>query len=99
MILGDVLELGKESKKYIKIGELVANNNVNELVTIGKYSKYIDKKARKNGMKRKYIKHFKTEAKAKKYVRSLITTDSVLLVKGSNGVNLINLVNFLKNGY
>lgn len=100
LILGDILELGKESKKiHKKIGELVANNNVNELVTIGKYSKYIDKKARKNGMKRKYIKHFKTEAKAKKYVRSLITTGSVLLVKGSNGVNLINLVNFLKNGY
>lgn len=100
LVLGDILELGKESKKiHKKIGELVANNNINELVTIGKYSKYIDKNAIKNGMKRKYIKHFKNETKAEKYVKSLIIPGSVLLIKGSNGVNLINLVNFLKNDY
>lgn len=96
-VLGDILELGKESKRvHKKIGNLITDNNVDELVTIGKYSKYIARVAKKNGFKRKHIKHFKNELKSRSHVKELLNKDSVILIKGSNGINLINLVEYLK---
>lgn len=96
-VLGDILELGKESKKvHKKIGKLITDNNIDELVTIGKYSKHIARVAKKSGFKRKRIKHFKNELKSRSYVRDLLNKDSVILVKGSNGINLINLVEYLE---
>lgn len=96
-ILGDVLELGKEAKKIHKrIGNLIVDNRIDELVTVGKYSKHINRRARRNGMKRSHVKHFKTELKARCYVEGLLTDDSVVLIKGSNGINLINMVEYLK---
>lgn len=97
-VLGDILELGKESKKvHRKIGKLVTQSGIDYLVTIGKYSKYIKKEAQKNGMKRRNVKHFKNEVKGRRYVKSLIKKNDVLLIKGSNGINLINLVKYIKN--
>lgn len=96
-VLGDILELGKESKRvHKKTGNLITDNNVDELVTIGKYSKYIARVAKKNGFKRKHIKHFKNELKSRSHVKELLNKDSVILIKGSNGINLINLVEYLK---
>ena len=98
-VLGDILELGKESKKiHKKIGKLVADNKIDELITIGKYSKYIARVAKKNGLKRKHIKHFRNELKSRFYVKELLNKDSVILIKGSNGINLINLVEYIKEG-
>lgn len=97
-VLGDILELGKESKKvHRKIGKLVTQSGIDYLVTIGKYSKYIKKEAQKNGMKRRNVKHFKNEVKGRRYVKSLIKKNDVLLIKGSNGINLIDLVKYIKN--
>ena len=99
VVLGDVLELGKETKfVHKKIGKILTCDIVDELITIGKYSKYINKEAKKNGVKRKFIKHFKNELKARSYVKSRISSNSVLLIKGSNALNLINLVEYLKEG-
>lgn len=96
-VLADILELGKKSKKvHKKIGKLITNYNLDELITVGKYSKYIGREAKKNGMKRKNIKHFKNEFKSRDYIKELLTKDSVILIKGSNGMNLINLVKYLK---
>lgn len=96
-ILGDILELGKKSKNiHKKIGKLVIDNNIDRLITIGKYSKYIGKEAKKLGMKRKNIKHFKCEKDARKYINDIIKENDIILVKGSNGMKLIELVNYLK---
>lgn len=97
VVLGDILELGKESKKvHKKIGRLVDGKRIDELITIGKYSKYIGKEAKKNGLKRKHIKHFKTEDKSRNYIKELLDKDKVILIKGSNGMNLIEIVNYIK---
>ena len=99
VILGDILELGKKSKFiHKKIGSVLNKYLIEELITIGKHSKYISKEAKKGGLKRKYIKHFKNELKARNYVKSRISEDTVLLIKGSNAINLINLVEYLKEG-
>lgn len=98
VILGDILELGKESKNiHKKIGKLFTDNNIDILITIGKYSKYIDKEAKKLGMKRKNIKHFKREKDARKYINDIIKENDIILIKASNGMNLINLVDYLES--
>ena len=71
-------------------------SNCSCLITIGKWSKYISKEARKNGLKRKYVKHFKTVSKAKKYILSIIKPNDNILIKASNAINLSELVNYLK---
>lgn len=98
IVLADVLELGKESKKiHKKIGYELSKTNASYLITIGNYSKLIAKEAKKLGFKGK-CKHFKNEVKSRKYLKSLIKKDDVILLKGSHGMNLVNLVNFLKEG-
>ena len=95
LILGDILELGKRSKQiHRKIGTLISNCAY--LITIGKWSKYISKEARKNGLKKKYVKHFKNVSIAKKYILSIIKPNDNVLIKASNAVNLSELVNYLK---
>ena len=95
LILGDILELGKKSKEiHRKIGTLISN--CAHLITIGKWSKYIEKEARKNGLKKKYVKHFKNASIAKKYILSIIKPSDNVLIKASNAVNLSELVNYLK---
>ena len=95
LILGDILELGKKSKQiHRKIGTLISNCAY--LITIGKWSKYILKEARKNGLKKKYVKHFKNASIAKKYILSIIKPSDNVLIKASNAINLSELVNYLK---
>lgn len=98
-ILGDILELGEMSKKIHKmLAEEVVNNKVDILITIGRHSKYISKRAKNLGMKRKNIKHFKGEELSRIYIKKLLKKDDTILIKASNGINLINLVEFLKEG-
>ena len=54
------------------------------------------KEARKNGLKKKYVKHFKNVSKAKKYILSIIKPKDNVLIKASNAINLSELVNYLK---
>lgn len=99
VILGDILELGNESKNiHTKIGKLVVSNDIEHLITIGKFSKFIDKEAIRLGMKKNKIKHFDNETESREYIKNIIKENDVILLKGSNGMNLINLVNYLKEG-
>lgn len=98
-VLGDILELGKMSKKiHEMLAEEVVNNKVDVLITIGKNSRHISKKARHLGMKRKNIKHFKNEELSRNYIKKILKEEDTILIKASNGINLINLVEFLKEG-
>lgn len=96
-VIGDLLELGKSSKKmHQEIGNYILQNNIDIVITIGKYSNHINKTLRKKGFKKKHMKHFKTEKLSRKYIDKIIKDEDVILIKGSNGMNLINLVKYLK---
>ena len=47
-------------------------------------------------MKKKFIKHFKSEEKSRKFIRKVLKENDIILIKGSNGMKLINLVEYLK---
>ena len=91
LVLADILELGKMSKDiHKKIGNSIKDIDI--LITIGRYSKIIGKLN-----KNIWYKHFKDEKKARSYIKDSLKKDDVILIKGSNGMKLINIVNYLKD--
>jgi len=83
-ILGDVLELGKYSKKiHKKINNKLKNIENLEIITIGKYTKYI------KGL------HFKDIDEMIKYLKSKKYNNKIILVKGSRYLELEKVIEYL----
>ena len=93
-ILGDMLELGRFSKKIHKeLGDVVVDNDIDILITVGKYSEEIDKQVIELGMAKKNVIHFDKEDDSYDYLRKTLDKKDVVLVKGSHGIHLENIVN------
>lgn len=89
-ILGDMLELGENEKKYHQeIGEF-CNEKIDVLITIGVLSKNMFDKFTKE----KYF--FKTNEEAETKLKDILKQDDVILVKASHSMKLDTIVNFLK---
>src|SRR5690606_488705 len=89
MILGDMFELGKESLlEHKNIVTLVEDNSDIEVFFVGKdfYSNYIDKKN---------IKFFDSFDQLKIYFSENKTTNKNILIKGSRGMALERIVEYL----
>lgn len=88
IILGDILELGKFSKKiHKKIGKLLHKNNFNNLLFVGNYMYYAHKK-------NKNSKYFKTNDELIEYLKNIKIEKSVILIKGSRGMHLEKIVEY-----
>lgn len=93
-IIGDVLELGEYSKDiHQEIGKVLLDSNLDFIVTIGSDTKYTDEYLINNGFDN--IKHFSKENECYDYLDSLLKEGDVVLIKGSHGINLKNVVNYL----
>ena len=89
-ILGDMLELGENEKKYHQeIGEF-CNEKIDVLITIGVLSENMFDKFTKE----KY--YFKTNEEAETKLKDILKQDDVILVKASHSMKLDTIVNFLK---
>lgn len=96
-ILGDMLELGGYSEKLHKaVGKEVAKNNINELIVVGNESKNIAKEAKDCGMKEKNIHEFDKNNDVIKFIISNKEEDDCILIKASNGMHFIEIVDELK---
>ena len=92
-ILGDMLELGDFSKElHEKVGNVVAENKIDILITVGKEAKYIARKAISSGMEEKNIYIFKKNNEAVEKIKSLMKDNDIILVKASNGMNFKQIV-------
>lgn len=92
-ILGDMLELGEYAiKLHADIGEVVCDNKLDILITVGDYSKYIADRAMELGFIQDYIYGFDREDESYDLLDSLLTDKDIVLVKGSHGINLVNVV-------
>ena len=90
-VLGDMLELGDYSKEiHSNIGRVVNDNNIDLLVTVGNDSKYINDNSNVENV------HFSTNEEAINYLKETLTTGDVVLLKASNSLNFIEIVNALK---
>lgn len=94
IILGDMFELGKESKKYHTdlVQEIKKIKNCS-VYSIGKNMTMLDSELGKN---LKYHKHFNSRKSLENYLQKLNLQDSVILVKGSRGMKMEQFVNLLE---
>ncbi|MBQ9313612.1 MAG: UDP-N-acetylmuramoyl-tripeptide--D-alanyl-D-alanine ligase [Clostridia bacterium] len=94
-ILGDMLELGEFSKElHNKVGLEVVKNNIDILVTVGKEAENIANIACEKGMNETYT--LKSNEEAINLMRSIVKNGDIILIKASNGMKFIEIVNSLK---
>jgi UDP-N-acetylmuramoyl-tripeptide--D-alanyl-D-alanine ligase len=90
-VLGDMLELGDYSKEiHSNIGKVVNSNNIDLLVTVGDDSKYINDNVTIENV------HFSTNEEAINYLKEILTSGDVVLLKASNSLKFIEIVSALK---
>lgn len=88
LIFGDMLELGNDEIKYHKeIGKFILKTGINYVIGIGNLSKYVVKNKKLS---------FLEWNDAILSIKALLNENSVILIKGSRGVQLDNLVDQLK---
>jgi UDP-N-acetylmuramoyl-tripeptide--D-alanyl-D-alanine ligase len=93
-VLGDVLELGEYSKQmHEKIGEEVVKNNVDILITVGTEAKEIAAVAKKAGIE---VHSFEKNIQAINELKENMRNEDVILVKASNAMNFIEIVEAIK---
>ena len=93
-VLGDMLELGEFAKElHEKVGKIVAKNNIDILITIGKEAKNIADVAKENGVT--HIYKFDNNQEAIKQLEKLLVVDDAVLIKASNSMNFKEIVDVL----
>lgn len=94
-VLGDMFELGSESKsKHLELSSFIKKTKVDEVYSIGKMMKLMNQKL--NG-KTKIHQHFNDRESLKKYLQELEIKNSVVLVKGSRGMKMEEFVSILES--
>ncbi len=96
-VIGDILELGEYAEEmHRKIANLIIKNSIDILVTVGPLSKYINEEAITLGFKGENI-HFNTNEEAIIYLLKIKKEKDNILVKASNAMHFIEIVERLRN--
>jgi UDP-N-acetylmuramoyl-tripeptide--D-alanyl-D-alanine ligase len=94
-VLGDMLELGDYSKElHESVGQSVIDNNIDVLVTVGTNAKYIASIAKDKLIDNVYS--FDNNIDAINKLKEIIKDEDTILIKASNGMKFIEIVNELK---
>tara|TARA_B110000914_G_scaffold221460_1_gene233276 strand:- start:503 stop:1168 length:666 start_codon:yes stop_codon:yes gene_type:complete len=95
LILGDMLELGKFSKKlHSKVSKIINNTSIDKVNVIGKYMKGTYKNLHKS--KKGLI--LKKNSQIINLIKNHINNNDYLMIKGSNSTGLNEITNKLKVG-
>lgn len=93
-VLGDMLELGEFSKMlHEKVGEEVAKNSIDVLITVGELSKNIASKAQEKGINKENIFVCEENLEAVKIINDIAKQGDAILLKASNGLNFQEIFN------
>ena len=93
-VLGDMLELGKNSAElHAQIGAMVPEMNFDLLLTGGKESRNYVKGAKSRGMKAVF--RFNSVQEVIDFLSDTVSEDDVLLIKGSRGMHMEQVVDAL----
>ncbi|TDX53018.1 UDP-N-acetylmuramoyl-tripeptide--D-alanyl-D-alanine ligase [Orenia marismortui] len=88
-VLGDMLELGDLAiEEHIKLGELVAEMNIEYLFSFGKLARKVAKGAKQNGMDKSRIFIYEDKDKLIRKLLEIVSNGDTILVKGSRGMKL-----------
>ncbi len=96
-VLGDMLELGKNSRTYHKqVGECVPSSGTDALFCFGENSVCYIEGAVKKGFDEASCKHFETREALASELRSQLREGDAVLFKGSRGMKLEEVVESLE---
>lgn len=96
-IFGDILELDNYGEDiHRKIGNIVVDNNIDVLITVGSLSKYTYDVVSDLG---KECYYFENNDKLIQNVNRILNDDDTVLVKGSHSMKLVDIVTYLKDKY
>jgi UDP-N-acetylmuramoyl-tripeptide--D-alanyl-D-alanine ligase len=96
-VLGDMLELGPESKRlHEEIGHFLVEMGVDELFTFGSDSRHVNQGARAKGLPRRSAHHFSDFDLMMAELSESLRPGDVMLVKGSRGMKLERVAETLK---
>jgi UDP-N-acetylmuramoyl-tripeptide--D-alanyl-D-alanine ligase len=88
-ILGEMAELGAFSREqHDSIGRIVVRLNIDQLVVVGEAAKLIHMGAEQEGSWGGESKYFDSIAEALAYVRGMLVSGDIVLVKSSKSANL-----------
>jgi len=97
-VLGDMLELGKESSQYhTDVGKHLAGLDIDFLVAVGKEAQKIIEGTRKMGYPEKWTYGVATNREAIKYLHNIIIYGDAVLVKGSRRMRMEEIVEGMKD--
>jgi UDP-N-acetylmuramoyl-tripeptide--D-alanyl-D-alanine ligase len=98
-VLGDMLELGDIAVKAHKdVGKFAVSKEVSYIVAVGENGKNIIEGALEAGADKDRVFHFKDNSEAGKFLLDFTKQDDVLLVKGSRGMKMEEIVSLLTTG-
>lgn len=96
-VLGDIKELGDFSEKiHRSIGNLIIKNNIDILITIGDFAKYINEEAIVLGFKKENNYHFNDKSEAIELINSIKKPGDNYLIKASNSMKFKEIVEKIK---
>lgn len=95
-VLGDMFELGENSEQYhYEVGEFITTLPIHELVVVGEQAKNIVKAVKERDSKLKTYE-FSDNEEVEMYLLGTLMPNDVVLVKGSNGMHMNEIVQVLK---
>ncbi|MDE6025227.1 MAG: UDP-N-acetylmuramoyl-tripeptide--D-alanyl-D-alanine ligase [Lachnospiraceae bacterium] len=95
-VLGDMFELGENSEKYhYDVGRFLADKPIDELVVVGELSQSIRKAVEDSESDIKCYS-FKDNGEVALYLMTVMMPDDVVLIKGSNGMKLNEIVSNMR---
>ncbi len=91
-VLGDMLELGTKERQYHEeIGRFAASAGVDLLLTVGNLTPFMGEAALAEGTGIQ-VKHFENNTEISNYLKELLLPEDVVLLKGSRGMALDQIV-------
>ncbi len=97
-VLADMLELGQKSEEQHRlVGEIAAEIGIDFLLTFGKEARAIYQSALEMGLVHAY--HFDEKEDLEEFLQAYLRGGDLVLVKGSRGMEMETIVQFLKDRY
>lgn len=95
-IIGQMRELGDlREEEYRKLGEFIAEQGIDLLITYGFRTEEIGAAAMAKGMKQEQIHHFTNKDQLHALLKKIIEPEDTILVKGASKTNMFETVKFL----
>jgi UDP-N-acetylmuramoyl-tripeptide--D-alanyl-D-alanine ligase len=97
-VIGDMFELGADSLLYHRqIGEYLCDKKIDEVIVIGEHAQEVKKALDECDTKYAKTYSFSDNEEVALYLMAIMEPEDIVLIKGSNGMHLNEIVNILAN--